>query len=60
MNTNEIIIDKIMEIIKENDDYTAADVIKNIMLELASVGGNVDREGSVNRTIDMVCEETFG
>lgn len=55
-----VIQDKIREIILENDPMTATEVLKRIMLELANSPASLNREQTVDRTIDMVCEECFG
>lgn len=55
-----VIQEKIKDIIVENDPMTATEVLKKIMLELANSPVSLDREQTVDRTIDMVCEECFG
>lgn len=52
--------EKINEIFNENDINTAVEVIFQVMKELVCLPQSVDPEGSIDRTIDMVCEETFG
>lgn len=55
--------EKIKDILIENDTESAAELIKNIMLQLAEQPACIDGVGrvrSVDRTIDMICEETFG
>jgi hypothetical protein len=58
MNVN--INTKIADIIYGNDLTTAAEVIGMIMLELARSPASLDPSASVDRSIDMVCEEQFG
>lgn len=50
---------KIKEIISENDNNTSAEVLYKIMQELADSPQSMDKQKTINKTIDMVCEEFF-
>ena len=61
MITEEIIEEKISEIIHNNNlDEDAVETIVLIMKELAAAPQSVDPIGTIDRTIDMICEERFG
>lgn len=51
---------KIEEIIRDNATVIAADLIYSIMLELAKSPQSVNPALTIDRTVDMVCEEKFG
>lgn len=51
---------KIEEIINENATIVAADLIYSVMLELAQSPQSVHPALTVDRTVDLVCEEKFG
>ena len=54
-----IAVEKIKEIISENDDNISAEVLYKIMQELADFPQSIDKQKTINKTIDMVCEEFF-
>lgn len=60
MITESIIDEKIRDIINSNNETDAVETIVLIMKELAVIPQSVDVLGSIDRTIDMVCEERFG
>lgn len=55
-----VAIDKIEEVINNNSTYAAADLIYSIMLELVQSPQSVHPALTIDRTIDMACEEKFG
>lgn len=52
--------EKIAEVICGNDTYTAAALLYQMMIDLAQGPQSNDAVTTVDRMIDLVCEEHFG
>lgn len=60
MTFEETIADKIREIFHDNNENDAVDTILLILKELSVQPQSVKPLETIDRTIDMICEEKFG
>lgn len=56
----ETIADKIREIFHDNNENDAIDTIVLILKELSVQPQSIKPLETINRTIEMICEENFG
>lgn len=60
MTFEETIADKIREIFHDNNENDAVDTILLILKELSVQPQSVNPLETIDRTIDLICEEKFG